>query len=83
MNDSIIKLALSITLLFTTLFPLKTTLNQESEYEASIEVENKNINEPDDKNYLYIEEYRSIIWNDVDMNDNVFPEGPACKIELY
>ncbi len=83
MNDSIIKLALSITLLFIAIFPLKKTAHEDAENDVSSKVENKITKVADYENYIYLEENINIIWNDIDMNDNVFPEGPSCKIDIY
>ena len=82
MNDSIVKLALGITLIYTTLFPIRKPLSQEAEYDVSYEVESKYSKVPDHIKQLYKEE-NTIIWHEFDMKDNAFTEGPSCKIDIH
>ena len=83
MNDSIVKLALGITLLYTTLFPIKNTLAGSDDQEVTLKIEDNLTELADHESYMYLDENVNINWNDIDMNDNVFPEGPSCIIDIY
>ncbi|MGB4838825.1 MAG: hypothetical protein WBP08_07520 [Saprospiraceae bacterium] len=84
MNDNIVKLALSITLLCITVFPIKKSSNHDGENDMTSKMENNITNVADFNNgmYLNLDENTNISWNDAEMNDQVFTESRTCKFDI-